>query len=140
MIVGRAAAVWVRARVVRERERERESVGLIVSSSSFLQKAGCEMGNPKSFKIPINSPLATALKSSISHKLLEFLGNYTDDVLAVILFLSSSLSLSTTPPFPFHHFRLWILIILPLTLHPVPGSFFMCRLDSHYFHHNNKIN
>ncbi|WJZ85034.1 hypothetical protein VitviT2T_004602 [Vitis vinifera] len=40
------------------------------------------MGNPKSFKIPINSPLATTLKSSISHKLLEFLGNYTDDVLA----------------------------------------------------------
>ncbi|RVW17250.1 hypothetical protein CK203_069169 [Vitis vinifera] len=42
------------------------------------------MGNPKSFKIPINSPLATALKSSISHKLLEFLGNYTDDVLAIL--------------------------------------------------------
>uniref|UniRef100_A0A5B7ASH8 PWI domain-containing protein n=1 Tax=Davidia involucrata TaxID=16924 RepID=A0A5B7ASH8_DAVIN len=38
--------------------------------------------NPKSFKIDRKSSLASKLKSSISKKLVEFLGNYTDDVLA----------------------------------------------------------
>ncbi|THG00981.1 uncharacterized protein LOC114311240 isoform X2 [Camellia sinensis] len=38
--------------------------------------------SPKSFKMDRKSPLAAALKSSISDKLLQFLGNYTDDVLA----------------------------------------------------------
>ncbi|CAL5439729.1 unnamed protein product [Camellia sinensis] len=38
--------------------------------------------SPKSFKMDRKSPLAATLKSSISDKLLQFLGNYTDDVLA----------------------------------------------------------
>ncbi|XP_059663010.1 uncharacterized protein LOC132308798 isoform X5 [Cornus florida] len=38
--------------------------------------------SPKSFKIDRKSTLASKLKSSISKKLFEFLGNYTDDVLA----------------------------------------------------------
>ncbi|KAA8521002.1 hypothetical protein F0562_011710 [Nyssa sinensis] len=38
--------------------------------------------NPKSFKIDRKSSVASKLKSSISKKLVEFLGNYTDDVLA----------------------------------------------------------
>ncbi|XP_010278488.1 PREDICTED: zinc finger CCCH domain-containing protein 14 [Nelumbo nucifera] len=38
--------------------------------------------NPRSFKIDRRSPLASKLKVSVSEKLLEFLGNYTDDVLA----------------------------------------------------------
>ncbi|KAK9281627.1 hypothetical protein L1049_004530 [Liquidambar formosana] len=38
--------------------------------------------SPKSFKIDRKSPFASNLKSSISLKLLQFLGNYTDDVLA----------------------------------------------------------
>ncbi|KAH7854979.1 hypothetical protein Vadar_019780 [Vaccinium darrowii] len=38
--------------------------------------------NPISFKMDMKSPLASMLKSSISNKLVQFLGNYTDDVLA----------------------------------------------------------
>ncbi|XP_057476596.1 uncharacterized protein LOC130764393 isoform X1 [Actinidia eriantha] len=38
--------------------------------------------SPKSFKMDRKSPLASILKSSISNKLLQFLGSYTDDVLA----------------------------------------------------------
>ena len=37
----------------------------------------------KSFKMDRKSPMASSIKSSISRKLLQFLGNYTDDVLAV---------------------------------------------------------
>ena len=84
-------------------ERERDRVCACVCSSRLLQEAECKMGNPKSFKIPINSPLANTLKSSISQKLHEFLGNYSDDVLAVILFLSSSLYLYCFS-LSFHHF------------------------------------
>ncbi|XP_042475248.1 uncharacterized protein LOC122057254 isoform X2 [Macadamia integrifolia] len=38
--------------------------------------------NPRSFKMDRKSPLAAKLKASVSEKLVEFLGNYTDDVLA----------------------------------------------------------
>ncbi|XP_052210087.1 uncharacterized protein LOC127813246 isoform X2 [Diospyros lotus] len=36
----------------------------------------------KSFKMDRKSPMASSIKSSISRKLFQFLGNYTDDVLA----------------------------------------------------------
>ncbi|KAI8562805.1 hypothetical protein RHMOL_Rhmol03G0064000 [Rhododendron molle] len=49
--------------------------------------------SPMSFKINMKSPLASMLKSSISDKLVHFLGDCTDDVLAVTLSLSLSLSL-----------------------------------------------
>ncbi|XP_058068579.1 uncharacterized protein LOC131217651 isoform X2 [Magnolia sinica] len=38
--------------------------------------------NPRSFKMDRKSPQASKLKSSVSEKLFEFLGNYSDDVLA----------------------------------------------------------